>query len=277
MTSAPLVGFVPSPDLHVMTYNIRRRMPGLDYDDPDLWSRRKPLLQRFLAGERPAVLGVQEALSHQRAAVSNGLGAAYRAIGRGRNRDGAGEGCPIFVDRARVRIDGWTQLALSSTPDVPGSVSWGNEIPRLAVVAEVVDLETGGELLVVNTHFDHVSHHSRIRSAELIADLVASAGTPALVMGDFNCRVDSEPYLILAGRGGLSDAWEVADSRLTRQWGTFPNYQEPLEGARRIDWVLVAGAARVASAAINPARFEGVWASDHCPVQAVVTFPGVPA
>lgn len=254
-----------------MTYNIRRRMPLLGPGDPDLWSRRRPLLRQILAAERPAVLGVQEALSHQRCAIAGALGDNYRAVGRGRNRNGAGEGCPIFLDQTRIRIEGWTQLALSATPEISGSVSWGNTIPRLVVIAEVVDRATGVEFVVVNTHFDHVSEHSRLRSAEMVGGLVASAGMPAVVMGDFNCRVDSEPYLHLTREGALSDAWKVAELRLTEQWGTFPNYRDPVVGGRRIDWILVGGADRVVSAAINPVRIGGAWASDHCPVQAVVS------
>ena len=40
---------------------------------------------------------------------------------------------------------GWRQTALSDTPDVPGSTSWGNRTPRLVVDATFRDLATGIE------------------------------------------------------------------------------------------------------------------------------------
>ena len=60
MTDAPLIGPVAAPDLHVMTYNIRRRMRGSRPGGPDRWATRRSLVRRILADVWEADLTVIE-------------------------------------------------------------------------------------------------------------------------------------------------------------------------------------------------------------------------
>ena len=271
----PLIGPVTAPDLHVMTFNIRRRFRHLRPDSPDRWETREPLVRRILAAEQPTLLGVQEALGDQVEVVAAGLGPHYGWVGHGRDADGGGEAGPIFYDTRRLELTGWRQLALSSSPDTPGSRSWGNLVPRVVVSAEFTDLATGTRLLAFNTHFDHLSRKSRLESAGYLLALcrAASAADPAAVIvvtGDFNTGVDSAAYRRLTADGTLRDAWDAAATRLTPQWGTFSNYRRRRPGGKRIDLILVGGATEVLSTGINAARFDGRAASDHEPVQAVL-------
>ena len=139
MTDAALIGAVTPPDLHVMTYNIRRRLPHVMPGSPDRWNTRRPLVRRILAAEQPTILGVQEALADQVDDLADALGSRYRWIGYGRNPSGRGERCPIFYDAERLELTHWRQLALSSTPEVAGSRSWGNLVRRVVVEAEFTD------------------------------------------------------------------------------------------------------------------------------------------
>lgn len=270
MTAAPLIGHCASPDLHVMTFNIRRRMQHVDRRNADLWSRRRPAIRRLLDTEQPAILGVQEALPDQAEFVAMSLGRTYKRIGRGRSAERRGEGCPVFYDTERLRVREWTQFALSDTPEVAGSRSWGNFVPRIVVSVAFTDRATGRDFHFFNTHFDHLSQRSRIRSAQMLDRLVDDAATPSIVTGDFNTSVGTEPHTELLKGGTLRDAWQAAGHRLTEQWGTFPNYRAPKLDRKRIDWILVGRGVEVLSAGINPARDAGVAASDHLPVQAVI-------
>jgi len=271
MTDAPIFGEAHAPDLHVMTYNIRRRMRQNAPKSPDLWSRRQPLLRRLLSRERPTLLGTQEALPDQALFISAVLGPHYRRIGYGRNADGTGEGCPLFYDSRRLHLESWRQIALSETPDVAGSRSWGNMIPRIAVVARFIDVKTGEPLRVINTHFDHIARRARLHSAEQLAALATSSDEPVIVMGDTNTDVGTAPFEAIAGDAGpLLDAWATAGVRLTPPWGTFSNYRAPRTGRKRIDWILVSPDIEVREAAINASRFDGAAASDHEPVQVLV-------
>ena len=275
MTDVALIGPVAAPDLHVMSFNIRRRFPYLRPGSPDRWSTRKPVLRRILAAEQPTLLGVQEALADQAAFVADALGPRYRWVGRGRNADGKGERCAVYYDAERLELDDWVQLALSATPDKPGSRSWGNSSPRVLVTAAFTDLATGSRLLAYNTHFDHLSRRSKSESARMIAQLATTAHredpeAAMVVTGDFNVDVSSAVHDRLTAGGVLRDTWEVAEDRLTPQWGTFSNYRRRRPGGKRIDLVLVGPGVDVLSAGINAARFDGAAASDHEPVQAVI-------
>lgn len=269
-----LIGPVEAPGLHVMTYNIRRRGPELLPRSPDLWRRRQPLLKRLLAAEQPALVGVQEALFRQARFVHQALGKHYRSIGYGREKNKGGEGCPIFYDSRRLQVIDWRQTALSDTPTVPGSTSWGNRTPRVVVEAIFLDLATGLQFQAVNTHLDHKSRTSRLRSADTLRNIVQSSPHPTIMTGDFNTDADTHPYDALTGHGLLVDTWNTTEERLTRAWGTFPNYGPPKHDRKRIDWILATPGITTVKAGINVTRYEGGWPSDHAPVQAVVRFAG---
>lgn len=270
-----LIGPVDAPDLHIMTYNIRRRFRHLRPDSPDRWNRRKWLIRRILAAEQPSVLGVQEALTDQVRFVAESLGSPYRWVGRGRTASGAGEHCSIFYDTRRLQLTRWHQRALSATPETPGSRSWGNVTPRVVVSAAFTDLSTGRRLVVLNTHFDHLSRRSRFASAGMVRDLVALEQAEApdaaiIVTGDLNADAATMVHHRLTAEGALRDAWDVAAERLGPQWGTFSRYRRLREGGRRIDVILVGPGVDVLRTGINAVRFDGAAASDHEPVQAVV-------
>ncbi|HVM45228.1 MAG TPA: endonuclease/exonuclease/phosphatase family protein, partial [Candidatus Thermoplasmatota archaeon] len=165
-------------------------------------------------------------------------------------------------DPRRVRVADAGVLWLSRTPLVVGSRSWGDWARRSALWAKLVYVETGGCVLVVNTHFDHVSMLSRRRSAQLVHRVAPHA----LLMGDFNAWPRRFVHTVLL------------DGRY-----------DPLEGARhthnaftrrdrgRIDWILVPEELRVRRAEVLDARRpDGGPASDHLPVLVDVEPPAAP-
>lgn len=273
--SEALIGPTASPDLHVMTFNIRRRMGEFTWPSADRWRVRRPRLEALLRQEQPAILGAQEALPDQAVAIRTALGPTYGVIGHGRQRGPRGprgEGCPVFFDTERLDLLTWRQIALSDRPEVPGSTSWGNVIPRVAVLATFRDRETEAEFLVVNTHLDVFSARARLRAAQQVNALVAAQPRPTIVLGDANAGPDSPPLRALLDDGSLTDAWTRAEERTTAEWGTYGGYRAPRLG-RRIDALLVSPGIGVRRIGINTQRFDGGWPSDHFPVQAVVRVP----
>ena len=270
MPDVALIGPVGPPDLSVMTFNIRRRIPHLNPRSPDIWNRRKHAVATTLRLEKPTVLAVQEALPDQREFLSHILGPHYRSLGYGRNTNRRGEIVAIFFDTRRLALLEWTQLALSDTPDVPGSRTWGNMVPRVVISARFTDRELGTEFVVLATHFDHLSRKARVNSARMMRRLALEANCPVVVMGDVNTNVDTKPYAEMTTDGGLRDTWTVAKHRLTAEWGTFPNYRRPRLGTKRIDWILVSAGFEVESVGVNTSRHGGHASSDHHPVQAVL-------
>lgn len=268
----PLVGPVEAPGLHVMTFNIRRRIP-LSLRPADRWSRRHPLLRTILAVERPAVLAAQEVLPSQLAAIAAGLGPGYRRIGYGRLPGPRGEATPVFYDTDRLELEHGAQLALSDRPDEPGSRGWGAPIPRVFVEAVFRDRATAARFVVIGTHFDVFSARARLRSADAVRARIAAHGLPAVVLGDLNAAPESPPWRRLMSGDVLRDAWIAAEHRLTPEWGTLGSYRRPRPGGRRIDAILVSPGIRVARIGIHGHPLAGPWPSDHLPVQAVVHMP----
>lgn len=276
MTESPLIAPGQAPALHLMSFNVRRRMPPVGPRSADRWEQRAPALAALLTAEHPHLLGTQEVMPDQDRFIRAALGGDFRRIGRGRDANGQGEGCPIYWDNTRLELTGWAQEALSDTPAVAGSRSWGNFTPRILVHAEFRDRVTGLGFLAVNTHFDHISRRSRVTSARAIRMLVARQKLPAVVTGDLNSGEGTAPLAELFSGGTLVDAWGAARTRLSAEWGTFPNYHEPRRDRKRIDWIGVSPSIHVDQVGINTARPGGVWASDHLPVQALVHLPAAP-
>ena len=99
-----LIGPVDAPDLHVMTFNVRRAVEGRLRPRADRWSTRAPAVRALLAAERPTILGLQEVRPRVVPLLRDALGHGYRMLGRGRRRDGGGEGTPLFFDERRLQL-----------------------------------------------------------------------------------------------------------------------------------------------------------------------------
>lgn len=269
-----MIGPADPPALHVMTWNVRRLLPVTRPGGPDRWTRRRGALRAVLERERPTVLGVQEALPEQVDWIAASLGGEW--VGRGRDADGGGEHCAIFYDPERLRLERWQQHALSRTPAVPGSRSWGSPWPRVFVVAEFADTVTGSRLRVVNTHLDPLSPRSRRHSAELLREVGRGAWppygprTPTLLLGDANAGTRSPAHRILTEV--FADTWDAAARRATPPWRSYSGFGAPRIGDR-IDWLLATPDITVEAAAVTTWRPGGIAPSDHEPVHALLRLP----
>lgn len=270
---APLIGSVEPPGLHVMSFNLRRRIDLLAWSRRERWASRRLLVQAMLRAEQPTVMGMQEVLPDQARTVAAALGPHYRFVGHGREKNRGGEGSPIFFDVRRLELLHAAQTALSDSPHVSGSRSWGNPMPRVLVSAVFRDRETDRRFAMLNTHLDAFSARARVKSAGEIrrraAELRHGEGLPVVLTGDLNAKAGS-PVLRELLAGDLRDAWATADVRLTPEWQTYARYRRPSRVGGRIDWIVVTPGIRVRSIGVNARPIDGSWPSDHLPVQAVV-------
>jgi endonuclease/exonuclease/phosphatase family metal-dependent hydrolase len=197
-------------DLKVMTFNIR-------YDNPDdsiySWSNRKTMVFDMLGQYKPAILCVQEALKGQADQLKKYLkGYTYCGVGRDDGME-AGEYSAIFYDSTRFVNQGGSTFWLSETPGVPGSKSWNTACTRIVTWARLFDTKKNRQLLVFNTHFDHVSEEARQKSARLLsARMSMITGTENVILtGDFNSTDTSAAYRTLTD---TASAFPVADTRI---------------------------------------------------------------
>jgi endonuclease/exonuclease/phosphatase family metal-dependent hydrolase len=95
-------------------------------------------------------------------------------------------------------------------------------------------------------------------------------------VGDFNCLPDSEPYQAIIAEGGkeLADARGVSDTPASGPDSTWSGFRQIIPG-RIIDHIFVSESVTVKSLTVlNPKTDKDRFASDHLPVQAVITLTG---
>jgi exonuclease III len=76
----------------------------------------------------------------------------------------------------------------------------------------------------------------------------------------------------MLNEGNLVDSWTRAAER-GEHYGTRHDYEQPVPGGVRIDWILTSPDVTTRYAAINAHCDQGRYPSDHLPVQAVITLP----
>ena len=255
-----------SPELRVMTFNLRYAST----DEPNSWSDRRPAMSRLLRGAVPDLFGTQEGLYEQLRDIQADLAPHYAWVGTGREQISGDESTAVFYDIRRLSPVGHGTFALSDTPDVLGSETWGGDTPRTATWVRFRDLsDLDREFLVLNTHLDNASQYARERAASLIAQRIGRLrrALPVVVTGDFNAYAHANrAYDTMLGTG-LVDAWDAA-ARRGPLYGTFHSrYRPPPPEGKRIDWIFVSPGVEVERASIDTSALNGQYPSDHFPVQ----------
>ncbi|SMD26566.1 endonuclease/exonuclease/phosphatase family protein [Kibdelosporangium aridum] len=266
----PVIGPARGNALHVMSFNLRYASDS----EPNSWPARRPVMAQLLRREQPTVIGTQEGLYGQLKDIERDLPQHYDWIGVGRAGGSRDEFMAIYYDTRRLEPMEFDHYWLSDTPNVVGSKSWGNNVIRMVTWVRFADSRSGRQFVVVNTHFDHESENSRLRSAELVRDRInaIAPGLPVVLTGDFNAAAQSTPtYDILMSGAGLTDTWPAAAERRTPLYATFHGYRPLVPNGPRIDWILTRGGMTIQAAAINTYASNNQFPSDHLPVQALVT------
>lgn len=254
--------------LKAMTFNLRLASAS---DGDHVWTKRSDLALKVIQDEAPALLGVQEAQRVQMDFLAEHL-PEYVSVGVGREADGGGEFSALFFKRDRFDLSDAGTFWLSDTPTVPGSRTWGNNLPRIATWARLLDRQSGDRLVVFNTHWDHESQPARVNSGRLLADRSCEwieAGDPVIVMGDFNADPENPAIVGLLKQGGpLCDSFFVAHPD-EKDISTFNGFgRTPV--SPKIDSILISPQWEVEEAAIVRTRDGERYPSDHYPVTATV-------
>jgi len=254
--------------LNVVTFNIRT---AAGRDGGDSWRFRKELVAETIRDLAPDVIGLQEVLSEQIEFLEDAL-PDYRWLGVDRGLNGGtglSEATPIFYRYAEmVPIESGT-FWLGNPPDGRGARRGGS---RIVTWARFHHLATGREMYVYNTHFTIREGPRQLESVALIQERIAAlpAGTPVVVMGDFNALAGWSSTWRAATSGGLRDAWDVAAERHGPPVTSNGFGPPPEEGESRIDWILVGGPVDVSTVSTVVRDVDGRYPSDHYPVLATL-------
>lgn len=257
---------ISNASLKVSSFNIRFDNPG---DNENRWDNRKQSIVLFLESENLDIIGMQEALVHQKNYLDHQL-TAYESIGIGRE-DGlaAGEFAPIYYKKEAFTLLDSGTFWLSETPESP-SIGWDAVLERICTYVYLRDNRNGRIVHFYNAHFDHVGNEARQNSARLIMDFIQSnsANEWVILAGDLNTEPDSEPYNVIL-EGGLRDSY---NSRVRfGPVGTFNGFEPSSSFSRRIDFIFMNGFSSVSYFA-NDLTVNGNFISDHFPVISVLEY-----
>ena len=253
----------------ILTYNLR----FANETDEHPWSQRRPVMTRLLDELAPALIGTQEGLDHQLTEITDTLDRPYRRVGTSRLGTTEDEYSAILVDEDRFEVGTVAQRWISTTPDVAGSISWGNH-PRMFTAVDLVERSTGTPLLAVNTHLDFWSLVARRHGATAISDHLRTYadGRPVVLTGDFNTGAhQSAAYKHLISTP-LVDVFDVAE-RPGQDRPSFNDHRPPPERGQRIDWILVSPDVTVDDCRVVTQDLDGLYGSDHLPIEATVRLP----
>ncbi|MDZ7263164.1 MAG: endonuclease/exonuclease/phosphatase family protein [candidate division KSB1 bacterium] len=269
-------------DLKVMTFNIRY---GTAEDGANSWEFRKTALLKLIQVYQPDILGTQEALEFQIAAIRAAC-PQYGVFGIGRyqgielpdrpHESLDGESCRIFYDSTKFLLLQQGTFWHSDTPEIAGSMNWGNTLPRITTWGILQSRKTSQQWVVMNTHY-HWDEPYVTNATKLILQRQATiAGKlPTILMGDFNLSPAATSHDLLCGQtkwdsltGPFRDTWRARKKSETHA-GTYHGFKGDSSGDR-IDWILVTNEVGIKDIRILHDRWEGHYPSDHFPVLAVL-------
>ena len=227
-------------------------------DGENAWPHRRELLARTIRDARPDAIGTQELTLEQAEFLTSQL-PEYEWVGRDRRGGHDDEHMGILWNSDRLELLEAGDFWLSDTPSEPGSMTWGNIMPRMVTWARFAEVEAsdGGdgstEFVLANTHFPYrpEDEATRVRCARLIVERLAElepSGTPVALTGDFNTGPESEAYRVLTE--ALGDV--AVDAGGGQPSGTFHGFTGV--PGERIDWIMQRG--------FTPLSFETVTAHD---------------
>ena len=196
--------------IKVMSFNIRYNSVW-ENDGDNKWDNRKEAVVAMLMEERPAAIGLQEALIDQLEYLDKNL-EGYKRVGVGRDDGKAkGEFMAVYYDTKQLELMSEETKWLSETPDEP-SRGWDAACNRTVTVTRLRDMGSGQEFCYLNTHLDHVGKKAREESTMLLAELVRNEGEemPVIVGGDMNSTIE-DPIFRSLEECGLKSAREMAE------------------------------------------------------------------
>ena len=246
--------------INIMTYNIRL---DTETDGINMWDNRKEGIVSLIKEEDVDILGIQEALPDQIDYLSNQL-KNYNYIGEGRNGGNSGEYSAIYFKSEKISLKEEETFWLSETPRVP-SIGWDAAINRIVTLGVFYIRNSKKELIVYNTHFDHIGKVAREKSAIMILNHITKNNyldKSLVVMGDLNANTDEPPIKLLSEK--LEDSFKMIP--LKDSIGTFNGFDINSKLSDRIDYVFTKNIKIIDYRHIDKKLPNGLWPSDHLPI-----------
>lgn len=246
-----------------MTYNIRYDTPK---DGENWWEYRRDEVVELLNYYGPDFIGVQEAMPNQTKFIQRNLN-QYKYIGFGRDGNHTdSEGTPLFYNKKKYKLLSKETFWLSDTPKKV-SKGWDAALNRIAIYGVFLNKKTKDTLHIFNTHFDHIGEIARLKSAELLLEIIAQNqlfDKKLILMGDLNTLPNDEPIKLLKSQ--LEDGYNKEEYPVYGPTGTFNEFDTDRTLTERIDYIFTRNLSVKSYRCIDDRRSNNLYPSDHLPV-----------
>ncbi|MDR3198121.1 MAG: endonuclease/exonuclease/phosphatase family protein [Planctomycetaceae bacterium] len=180
---------------------------------------------------------------------------------------------------------------LSGTPEIPGSNDWveknkgGERCVTYGLFHEIgSNGRTGKKVYFFNTHLNVFVEIARLRSAVLIMERIKNRkakDAPVIVTGDFNALQDSPLIAYMRGKPLEFDGQTFTPSLPlietfktvypnSPELGTTHGYSGKISWDKKIDFIFTSPPLKPIGAKIILTQKDGLYPSDHLPVDAVL-------
>ncbi|MBS0622595.1 MAG: endonuclease/exonuclease/phosphatase family protein [Verrucomicrobia bacterium] len=280
--------------IRAMSWNMLMDIPLINakLDPKHFWEHRLPRIVEYIGWAEPDLIAVQELMSHQRAQLEEAVKDTYLFVGVG-EFDGkeAGQQNGIFYRKGRFECLNQEILWMSPTPEAPSPDPFDKQHTLTLVTLE--DRLTGKKFTLGNCHLSFGSADSRAYSVNKIIEKIPTIKGTVLLCGDFNtfpARLDMAGLPFHDGSYlerkfplvGLLDTKDFAFIGTLGPLSTFTNANSsditPFKGTGTpgvtLDHIYASVDVMVLIHAVDPARVDGEFPSDHMPVLADVVLIG---
>ncbi|MBF0787400.1 MULTISPECIES: endonuclease/exonuclease/phosphatase family protein [unclassified Streptococcus] len=250
----------------VATYNIKNACPVAVAEHN--WVHRKESMMQLIRSRNWDIVGLQEVTEEQWQDFADLE--EFERLGTVRDTEEYGEYNPILFRKVKYRCLESHTFWLSPTPQMMSKADcWNAACFRIATWALLEDKQSGKEILVINTHFDHVSPLAREESAKQVLDFVKSQSYQEIIlMGDLNATPAEACYPILCQH--FRDVSVVAEHCWGPE-GSFidEDFPEDIEGKQleKIDYIFVSGQFAIPNTEIVAEKRGPFYPSDHLPLE----------
>ena len=255
-------------ELMLITCNIRFDNPA---DGDNDWSHRRLFLAQTLLSHSPDIIATQEGRFHQLKDLESLL-PGYDMVDDHRSWIKERMYPTFFVLKSKFEQLKSEDLWLSETPEIAGSRSFDSAFPRLMTWSRLQPKGSDQQLLLVNTHLDHIKADTRIEQIKVLASEVKrfwNQDCPLILMGDYNDSPQSlvRTHLLLEFMG-MQDAWALFNPTEETSHHAFSG--EMLNGSR-IDWIMVDKKVKVLTCKMDKSSRNGKFPTDHFPIVARIS------
>lgn len=250
-------------DLCFITCNIRFDNPADGQND---WAHRRIFLAETLSKHSPDIIATQEGRFHQLKDLESLL-PDYEILDLHRSWIKERMYPTFFLKKDKFEILKSEDIWLSETPDVAASLSFGSTFPRLMVMAKVQLKNSPQNIVLVNTHLDHLKTDTREEQIKVLAEQVkrfSPDSTPVIIAGDFNDHPESQVRIHLENEFlGLQDAWKLFNGIEETSHHAFTGV---MPTGARIDWIMMDQKFKIKSCDMDKTSRNGFYPTDHFPV-----------